>query len=134
VKIACDEGVPRPLVRRLQGLGLDVSPQPPAWRGLSNGRLIAAVASAGFDVLLSNDKNLVHQHNLLNLEIGIVTLPTNKLDSLVPRSADIAATLLRVSRRQFVAIGLDGRCVRRQMGPSGTLVEDELQPLTPFGP
>jgi len=44
---------------------------------LSNGDLLAAAESAGFDVLLTTDLNLRYQQNLATRRIAIVALTTN---------------------------------------------------------
>ena len=132
MKVVCDEGVPRALGRRLRELGIEVSPPAPQWRGFANGRLVAAAAAAGFDVLLSNDKNLIFQLNLLTMEIAIVTLPNNRRESLVPRSEDIADTLRRVLPGQCVAIQTDGVRTLRRRGFGDATVVDALPPIAPF--
>jgi hypothetical protein len=132
LKIVCDEGVPRALARRLRALGLDISPPDTEWRGLSNGKLAATAAKAGFDVLLSNDKNMIFQLNLAMIEIAIVTIPTNRRHSIVPRSEDIADTLRRASPRQHISIELDGRRTVRRWGAEGATIADAMTPVAPF--
>jgi hypothetical protein len=41
---------------------------------LLNGELLTAAEQAGFDVLLTTDKNLIHQQNLSGRKIAIVVL------------------------------------------------------------
>jgi hypothetical protein len=134
VRVVCDEGVPRALARRLRILGIDVSPLPPQWRGLSNGRLIGAVAAAGYDVLLSNDKNIIFQLNIATLKIAVVTLPTNRRQSVVPRSEDIASTLRSVLPGQHISIELNGGRTLRWSGSEGAIFADEMPPVAPFDP
>ena len=134
MKVVCDEGVPRALARRLRYLGIDVSPLPPQWRGLSNGRLITAVTAAGFDVLLSNDKNMIFQLNIATLKIAIVTLPTNRRQSVVPRSEEIVSTVNSVLPGQHIAIKLSGGRTLRRSGPEGATFTDEMPPVAPFDP
>ena len=86
----------------------------------------------GFDVLLSNDKNLVFQLNLATIQIAIVTLPTNRQRIIVRRSQDIADTLRRVRPRQHVAIELDGRRTVRRSGFAGAVVMESMAPVAPF--
>ena len=124
-------GSPRP---RSRELGLEVSPPAREWRGFSNGRLIAAVAAAGFDVLLSNDKNLIFQLNLATVRIAIVTLPNNRRRSLIARSEDIADTVRRTLPRQFAAMEADGRRTVRRLGATGEIIVEAMPPLAPFNP
>ena len=44
------------------------------WDRLSNGDLIAAAEAAGFDVLLTTDKNLRYQQNLRGRKIAFVVI------------------------------------------------------------
>ena len=44
------------------------------WSTLLNGELLRAAEQAGFDVLLTTDKNLVYQQNLSERKIAIVVL------------------------------------------------------------
>jgi hypothetical protein len=46
------------------------------WDRLSNGDLLAVADRAGFDVLLTADKNIRHQQNLTGRKIAIVVLST----------------------------------------------------------
>jgi hypothetical protein len=55
------------------------------WNGIKNGHLIALCIDNNFDLLLSIDKNLLHQQNLgkLNLTIVVLNTPTSKIEELV---------------------------------------------------
>ena len=44
------------------------------WSTLSNGELVSAAEEAGFDVLLTTDKNLVYQQNIKDRKIAVVVL------------------------------------------------------------
>ena len=44
------------------------------WEKLSNGDLLTAAELAGFDLLLTTDKNMRHQQNLAGRKIAIVVL------------------------------------------------------------
>ncbi len=48
-----------------------------AWAALTNGELLAAAEGAGFDVMVSGDKNLVYQQNLAGRKLALVVLGTN---------------------------------------------------------
>ena len=56
------------------------------WDGVKNGRLLALAAGAGFEVLITTDRNLEYQQNPINLPVAVVVLEaaTNKLD--LPRN------------------------------------------------
>ena len=44
------------------------------WDQISNGDLLTLAEAAGFDLLLTTDKNLRYQQNLTNRKISIVVL------------------------------------------------------------
>ena len=44
------------------------------WADLSNGNLIAAAESAGFDLMITVDKNLRYQQTLKDRRLSIITL------------------------------------------------------------
>ena len=44
------------------------------WTELKNGELLDAAEAAGFEVLITSDKNLRHQQNLSSRRIAIVEL------------------------------------------------------------
>lgn len=48
------------------------------WSKLLNGELLRVAEEAGFDVLLTTDKNLGYQQNLSERKIAIVALGTNR--------------------------------------------------------
>ncbi|MHB1097241.1 MAG: hypothetical protein ACYC3F_13830 [Gemmatimonadaceae bacterium] len=46
------------------------------WATLTNGELLAAAEAAGFDVLVTTDRNLRYQQNLAGRSIALVVLST----------------------------------------------------------
>jgi hypothetical protein len=59
-----------------------------SWDTLTNGESLKAAEDAGFDVLLTTDKNLVYQQNLKNRKIAIVVLGRNRwsiLRAVIPQ-------------------------------------------------
>ncbi len=52
------------------------------WAGLTNGRLLAAAEAAGFELMLTADRNMAYQQSLAGRRIGVVILPGNRLSEL----------------------------------------------------
>jgi rRNA-processing protein FCF1 len=52
-----------------------------AWATLRNGELLQAAESAGFDVMITTDKNLRHQQNVAERRIAVVVLRHDELAS-----------------------------------------------------
>lgn len=47
------------------------------WEGLKNGKLLRAADAAGFDVLVTADKNMHFQQNFEGLRISSIVIPSN---------------------------------------------------------
>ena len=71
--ILFDNGTPAPLRFALKD-HIVVEAIDRGWDRLSNGELIAAAEAAGFDLLLTTDKNMRYQQNLAGRKISIVVL------------------------------------------------------------
>ncbi len=131
MKVVVDEGVPRQLVGALRNAGLDAHRFRQDWRQISNGALIAAIEADGYEVLLTNDKNIANQQSLNGREIAVVALPLNRRAAIMARVADIVDTIRRAKPGQHTVMGLDGsRLVRIIVG--GHAVEERLPDLPTF--
>jgi hypothetical protein len=71
--ILFDHGTPRSIARWLHG-HIVVEAIERGWDRLANGALLEAAEEAGFDLLLSTDKNIRYQQNLKGRRIAIVIL------------------------------------------------------------
>jgi len=71
--ILFDHGTPRSIARFLAGHTVELA-LARGWDRLANGALLKAAEDAGFDVLLSTDKNIRYQQNLKDRRIAIVIL------------------------------------------------------------
>jgi hypothetical protein len=76
MRIIFDENVPLPLQQFFTAHTV-TTVQKEGWAGVENGAIIDLV-DGRFDVLLLADKNLRYQQNLLNRQIALVELPTNR--------------------------------------------------------
>jgi len=74
--ILFDQGVPRGLAESLRGHEVTEA-RKLKWERISNGELLNLAESAGFDLLLTTDKNVRHQQNLSDRKISIVVLGTS---------------------------------------------------------
>ena len=71
--ILFDNGTPAPLRYALKG-HVVVEAIERGWDRLVNGELIAVAEAAGFEVLLTTDKNIRYQQNLTGRKIAFVVL------------------------------------------------------------
>ena len=67
-----DQATPVPIRGHLKGHTVRTAFQQ-GWDKLSNGELLAAAEAAGFDLLLTTDKNMRYQQNFLGRKIGVHT-------------------------------------------------------------
>ncbi len=92
MRILFDQGTPVPLRRSLPTHHVETAWQR-GWAELSNGDLLSAAESAGFDLLVTTDQNLRYQQNLSARQIGILVLTVANWPTLEPHAADIAVTV-----------------------------------------
>lgn len=73
MRILFDHGTPAPLIPFLEGHTVTKAKEM-GWERLVNGELLKAAEAAGFEVLLTTDKNMASQQNLKTRTIAIVVL------------------------------------------------------------
>jgi hypothetical protein len=95
VRILLDEGVPDIIQKRFLNRSI-VTVQELGWRGLKNGALLERMAGR-FDVIITTDKNLPFQQNLIKRQIAAIVLPSNRIRVLKPLLPEIE-TILSVIR------------------------------------
>ena len=69
--VLLDEQLPRHLAREIGGHNVSTVQQR-GWAGLKNGELLRVAADAGFEVLVTADRNLQFQQNLSQSQLGII--------------------------------------------------------------
>lgn len=77
MKILFDNGTPRSVSICLSGHEITRARQI-GWHELENGELIQLAEEAGYDLLLSTDKNIRYQQNLSNRKIALVVLSSQQ--------------------------------------------------------
>lgn len=92
MRVLFDEGTPIAIARFLAGHPHKTAYQM-AGNRLTNGELLRVAEEAGFDVLLTTDKNIVYQQNLRGRQIAIVVLGRNSWRLLKPMIAQITAAV-----------------------------------------
>jgi len=73
MRVLFDHGTPAPLIPFLEGHTVTKANEM-GWERLVNGELLKAAEEAGFEVLLTTDKNMSSQQNLKARTIAIVVL------------------------------------------------------------
>ncbi len=85
MRILFDHGTPAPLIPFLEGHAVTKA-KDMGWERLVNGELLKAAEEAGFEVLLTTDKNMASQQNFSTRKIAIVVLGNSQW-RIVPRYA-----------------------------------------------
>jgi hypothetical protein len=102
-RVLFDHCVPRPFRNLLVdcdvSTALDVG-----WEQLKNGELIDAAEGAGFEVLITADKNLQYQQNLATRRTANIKLPTNRLLLISNYAPQVNAALTTIAAGNYVAI------------------------------
>ena len=73
MRILFDNGTPNPIARSLAEHEVAFARQI-GWHELENGELIQQAEDAGYEVLLSTDKNIRYQQNLSGRKLALVIL------------------------------------------------------------
>lgn len=107
MRVLLDESLPRELARELSGHEVSTVREQ-QWSGWRNGDLLRAALGAGFDVLLTADRNLEYQQNIPAFALSVVVLraASNRLDDLSPLVPRILETLAAVQPGQVTHVGV----------------------------
>ena len=84
MKILFDQATPVPIRQYLQDHFIRTAAQQ-GWSKLRNGDLLNAAEQAGFDLLLTTDRNMGYQQNLAGRKIAIVVLGVQQWPQLRPQ-------------------------------------------------
>jgi hypothetical protein len=91
-RILLDQNAPVGLRDILKGFEVGTA-HAMGWAAYSNGDLIEAAEHAGFEVLITADKNLRYQQNLAKRRIAIIVLGSNRWETVQGSRAAIAAAV-----------------------------------------
>lgn len=78
------------------------------FREIDNGALLRAVAEAGFDALVTNDRGLEYEQNLSSLPVAVVVVlaQANTFEALQPAFPALLAALATLRPREFVKVSV----------------------------
>ncbi len=107
MRMLLDECVPARLRQALPSHQVSTVVQE-GWSGIKNGKLLA-LAAAGFDVLITVDKNLPYQQNTSKLPIAVLVLDavSNELPYLLPLVPAVEEALVNLKPGNVVLIRLE---------------------------
>jgi len=93
VKVLLDEMLPAGLAGLLPSHAV-TTVKNAGFTGLTNGDLIRGAVAAGYEVLLTADRNMSAQQNFPASGIALVLVPGNRMADIGPRAAEIQAAVL----------------------------------------
>jgi hypothetical protein len=88
-----DNGTPRTLARYLIDNHTVTEARARGWGQLENGELLSQAEAAGFEVLITTDKNLSYQQNLAARRIAVVVLGQGRWRLIEPYVSQIVETV-----------------------------------------
>lgn len=103
MKILFDQGTPAPLKLYLTNHDVATAAQQ-GWSDLSNGDLISAAEQAGFDVIVTTDRNLLYQQNLSARQIAIAVVLQSAWPILKLRAEDVAKVIDGLQPQDYLEI------------------------------
>jgi PIN like domain len=106
MRILLDECVPRKLRRELPGHDVRTVTEM-GWSRQKDKDLLALMAGAGFEVLLTVDQGIPYQQNLGAGGVAVVVLiaSSNQLADLIPLMSSVLITLTTISPGDSIQIG-----------------------------
>ena len=92
MRILFDNNIPRGLALALSG-HVTTEARERGWATLKNGDLLTAAEEAGFEVLVTSDKSIQCEQNLMGRKIALVVLSQGRWELVRRKSAEIAAAV-----------------------------------------
>lgn len=105
MRIIFDQGVPKPLRGHLKGHFVQTSKEM-GWPLLQNGRLLTSVEEAGFDLIITTDKNMSYQQNLVGRKIAVRALRVQQWPDLKPHAHLVTEAVDSVTPGTFAVIDI----------------------------
>jgi hypothetical protein len=105
--IVFDQATPVPIRPYLEGHTVRTAAQQ-GWDKLRNGDLLTAAEEAGFDILLTTDKNIRFQQNLAGRKIAVVVLGQQQWPRLRPHIQRVIEAVNAATPGSFVEVDIPG--------------------------
>ena len=107
MKILLDECVPKLLKHKLSDHEVHTVTDL-KWNGTKNGMLLLLCVNNGFDMLLTIDKNMMHQQNMEKFKITIVVFNslTSKVEELINFIPSLNAQLSKLKKHHTYLIDI----------------------------
>lgn len=99
-----DNGTPRTLARYLIDNHTVTEARARGWAELENGQLLNEAEAAGFEVLVTTDKNLSYQQTLASRKIAVVVLGQGRWTLIQPHIAEVVIAVNAATPGSFAEI------------------------------
>lgn len=99
-----DNGTPRTLARFLIDRHTITEARARGWEELENGDLLREAEAAGFEVLVTTDKNLRYQQNFRGRRIAIVVLGLGRWSLIGRRVPEVVAAVNAATPGSFAEV------------------------------
>jgi hypothetical protein len=99
-----DNGVPRSLARYLIDKHTVTEARARGWDTLENGTLLKAAEDAGFEVMITTDKNIRYQQNLTGRKIALVVLGQGRWKLIEPHVNRVAEAVAASTAGSFTEV------------------------------
>jgi hypothetical protein len=76
------------------------------WDELGNGELLTAAEAAGFEVLVTTDRNLRYQQNLASRRIAVVVLGQGRWSAIKRHIAEVVAAIDAARPSSYTEVGI----------------------------
>ena len=104
--ILFDNGTPRTLARFPIDRHMVTEARARGWEELENGELLKEAEAAGFEVLITTDKNLSYQQNLKGRRIAIVVLGQGRWSLIRHHVAQVVAAVNAATPGSFAEVDI----------------------------
>jgi predicted nuclease of predicted toxin-antitoxin system len=116
VRILIDQNVSARLARLLTGHDA-VHASRMGWAELTNGDLLTAAESDGFELMITADQNIRYQQNLTGRRLALLVLGTNQLEVLFANVERIRSAIDRVAAGAYMVVEFDRTPLLRRPYP-----------------
>jgi hypothetical protein len=104
MRVFFDNATPRNLTRYLGSRHTVTEARELGWGAIENGELLRKAEDAGFDVIVTPDKNIRYQQNLSNRKIAIVFLGQGQWPLIKPHTAEIVEAVNSATPGSFIEV------------------------------
>ena len=104
-RILFDTNMPRGLRALLLDYDVRTARQM-GWDRLTNGDLLTAAEGAGFDAMITADRNIRYQQNLVGRKIALIELTTSHWETIRDNFPDVLAAVVDAKEGSYAIVAL----------------------------